>query len=155
MTLYRKKPDLGAAGCTAWLFLFSAAVATIVSFFLEGSGGLKIYLYIASIPVLILVIVGVAKYISHRKEGIMMLSISEEGIHYYTHPSPVHWKKISNIEIVDQRLSVSIKSSPSLNFTLNLYDTDLQNRSDSFYQLLSSYYARRIYRYDAAPSFGC
>lgn len=155
ITLYRKKPDFGAAGCTAWLFLFSITVGIIVSLFSEDPGAVKLFFYMAAITVLILVITGVMKYISNRKNGVMMLSISKEGIHYYGHSSLVNWEKISNIKIINQQLSVTTGSSPAPDFTLNLYDTDLQDRSDILFQLLSNYYSRKIYIYDSMPSFGC
>ena len=156
MILYKRAWDSGNCSCTAALFLFSFIVMVIISFFSEDKWALSISLYASAILTFILVTVRVVGYWAQREEKTVLLTVSEEGIHYYEHTALIQWKVITDIQIVDHKLSVSAGGKRALDFTLNLLDTNLQERFDDFCQLLNRYYyPKTVYIYESSVSCGC
>ena len=156
MTLYKKAWDPGNCSCMAGLFLFSFIIMVIVSCFSEGKEALSISLYATAILTFLLVTVRAIGYLAKREEKTVLLRVCEEGLHYYEHTALIHWKDITDIQIIDRKLSVSVGTSPALDFTLNLLDSDLQETFDDFCQLLNRYYyPRTIYLYESSFSCGC
>jgi hypothetical protein len=128
----------------------------VVSFFLEEKGALSISLYASAILTFILITVRVVGYWAKREENTVLLRVCEQGIHYYKHTALIQWKVITDIQIVNRELSVSVSASPELDFTLNLLDTDLQETFDDFCQLLNRYYyPKTVYIYESSVSCGC
>ncbi|MCS4301676.1 hypothetical protein [Chryseobacterium sp. BIGb0232] len=86
-----------------------------------------------------------------------VLSISEMGINYYTESKKTEWKDISEIQIIDAVLSVTVDLNPEKDFKLNLSKTDLQKQmtQDSFEKLLEYHYKKDVYIYNAPSSCGC
>jgi hypothetical protein len=156
MILYRKVRDYGSCSCMASLFLVTVLFMIIVSYFSEEKGALQISLYTAAALIFILVVIKLLAYAGEREEKSVLLSVSGEGLHYYGHTTLIQWKVITDIQIIDRQLSVSVGTSPALDFTLNLLDTDLLETFDDFCQLLDRYYApRKIYLYETLVSCGC
>lgn len=156
MILYKKAWDPGNCSCTAALFLFSFIVMVIISFFSEDKRNLSISLYASAILTFILVTVRVVGYWAQREEKTVLLMVCEEGLHYYDHAALIQWKVITDIQIVNRELSVSVGPLPALDFTLNLLDTNLQERFDDFCQLLNRYYyPKTVYIYESSVSCGC
>ncbi|QNR82741.1 hypothetical protein H9N25_12090 [Pedobacter riviphilus] len=128
----------------------------IISFFSEDKRNLSISLYASAILTFILVTVRVVGYWAQREEKTVLLMVCEEGLHYYEHAALIQWKVITDIQIVNRELSVSFGPSPALDFTLNLLDTNLQERFDDFCQLLNRYYyPKTVYIYESSVSCGC
>ncbi|NII83532.1 hypothetical protein [Pedobacter sp. SG908] len=128
----------------------------IISFFSEDKRNLSISLYASAILTFILVTVRVVGYWAQREEKTVLLMVCEEGLHYYDHAALIQWKVITDIQIVNRELSVSVGPLPALDFTLNLLDTNLQERFDDFCQLLNRYYyPKTVYIYESSVSCGC
>jgi len=156
MILYKKAWDPGTCSCMASLFLVSFIFMVVVSFFSEEKGALSISLYASAVLTFMLVTVRVVGYWAKREENTVLLTVCEEGIHYYEHTALIQWKVITDIQIVDRKLSVSVDATPALDFTLNLLDTDLQETFDDFCQLLNRYYyPKTVYIYESSVSCGC
>lgn len=156
MILYKKAWDSGNCSCTAALFLFSFIVMVIISFFSEDKWTLSISLYASAILTFILVTVRVVGYWAQREEKTVLLKVCEEGLYYYEHVALIQWKVITDIQIVDHKLSISAGGTRGLDFTLNLLDTNLQERFDDFCQLLNRYYyPKTVYIYETSVSCGC
>lgn len=154
--LYKKAWDPGNCSCMVSLFLVSFIVMVIISFFSEDKWTLSISLYASAILTFILVTVRVVGYWAQREEKTVLLTVCEEGIHYHEHTALIQWKVITDIQIVNRELSVSVGASPVLDFTLNLLDTDLQETFDDFCQLLNRYYyPKTVYIYESSVSCGC
>ncbi|MGY0038116.1 hypothetical protein [Pedobacter sp. NJ-S-72] len=95
-------------------------------------------------------------YAAEHEAKIMLLTVNGEGLRYHAHTTLIQWKVITDIQIIDRQLSVSVGGSPALDFTLNLLDTDLQETFDDFCELLNRYYSpRKIYLYETLVSCGC
>ncbi|MDQ0965072.1 hypothetical protein QFZ20_000475 [Flavobacterium sp. W4I14] len=156
MILYKRAWDSGNCSCTAALFLFSFIVMVIISFFSEDKWALSISLYASAILTFILVTVRVVGYWAQREEKTVLLKVCGEGLYYYEHDALIQWKVITDIQIVDHKLSVSAGGKRALDFTLNLLDTNLQERFDDFCQLLNRYYyPKTVYIYESSVSCGC
>jgi hypothetical protein len=156
MILHKKAWDPGTCSCMASLFLVSFIFMVVVSFFLEEKGALSISLYASAILTFILITVRVVGYWAKREENTVLLRVCEQGIYYYKHTALIQWKVITDIQIVNRELSVSVSASPELDFTLNLLDTDLQETFDDFCQLLNRYYyPKTVYIYESSVSCGC
>jgi hypothetical protein len=156
MILYRKARDYGNCSCMASLLLFTLLVMIIISYFSEEKGALYISLYAAAGLTFILVMIKVIAYAAAREAKTVLLTVSGEGLHYYEHTTLIQWKDITDIQIINRQLSVSVGQFPALDFTLNLLDTDLLETFDDFCELLNHYYSpRSIYTYESFSSCGC
>lgn len=156
MILYRKGRDYGNCSCMASLFLFTLIIMIIVSYFSVEKVALYFSLYAAAALTFILVIIKIIAYAAVREAKTVLLTVGAEGLHYHTHTTLIPWKAITDIQIVNHQLSVSVGGSPALDFTLNLLDTDVLETFDDFCELLNRYYApRKIYLYETLVSCGC
>ncbi|MGE8431940.1 hypothetical protein [Chryseobacterium joostei] len=106
----------------------------------------------------------VVKYFLHlihkqRKRPVIypVLSISREGINYYTESKETDWGSISEIQIIDSVLSVTVDLNPKKDFKLSLSKTDLhtQMTQESFEKLLKYHYKKEFYIYNTPSSCGC
>ena len=156
IVLYKKVRDYGGCSCMATLLLFTFFVMIIVSYFSDEKGALHISLYAAGVLLLALLGVKLIAYKSKHEAKTMRLKVSEEGLHYYEHLTFIEWRAITDIQIINRELSVSVGTSPALDFKLNLLDTDLEHTYDDFCQLLNKYYyPKSIYTYETWSSCGC
>ncbi|MCW1960853.1 hypothetical protein [Chryseobacterium viscerum] len=94
-----------------------------------------------------------------RKRPVIypVLNISKEGIAYYPENKKAIWVDISEIQIIDSILSVTVDFDSGKDFKLNLFNTDLQKqmKQDDFEKLLEYYYKKEIYIYHTPSSCGC
>ncbi|MFP3835094.1 hypothetical protein [Chryseobacterium sp. SIMBA_028] len=94
-----------------------------------------------------------------RKRPVIysVLSISKEGINYYTESKEINWESISEIQIIDAVLSVTVDLNPKKDFKLNLSKTDLQKQMTlgRFEKLLKYHYKKEVYIYNTPSSCGC
>lgn len=106
----------------------------------------------------------VVKYFLHlinkqRKRPVIypVLSISREGINYYTERKETDWGSISEIQIIDSILSVTVDLNPEKDFKLNLSKTNLhkQMTQEIFEKLLKYHYKKEVYIYNTPSSCGC
>jgi len=156
MILYRKGRDYGNCSCMVSLLLFTFLMMIIISYFSDEKGALQISLYTSAGLIFILVMIKVIAYAAERGAKIVLLTVGAEGLRYYEHTTLIPWKVITDIQIVNHQLSVSVGGSPALDFTLNLLDTDVLETFDDFCELLNRYYApRKIYLYETLVSCGC
>ncbi len=156
MVLYEKGRDYGGCSCMASLFLFTFFIMIIISYFSEDQEFLRIGLWGTAILLFILLAINLLAYKAEHGVKTMLLTVSAEGIHYYEHTTFIQWSAVTDIQIINHELSVSVGKSPSLDFKLNLLDTDLRETFDDFCQLLNRYYyPKSIYIYETAVSCGC
>lgn len=106
----------------------------------------------------------VVKYFLHlihkqRKRPVIypVLSISIEGINYYTESKETDWGSISEIQIIDSVLSVTVDLNPKKDFKLDLSKTNLhkQMKQEVFEKLLKYHYKKEVYIYNTPSSCGC
>ncbi|MFP3835095.1 hypothetical protein [Chryseobacterium sp. SIMBA_028] len=85
------------------------------------------------------------------------LSISSKGIVNYRAKKQLNWEEISEIQIIDSILSVTVDPHPEKDFQLNLSDTDIysQMTREDFEKLLRNHYKKEIHTYYTPPSCGC
>lgn len=86
-----------------------------------------------------------------------VLNISKEGMTYYPENKEIKWGNISEIQIVDSELSVTVDFNSNEDLKLNLFNTDFQKQmtQDSFEKLLKYHYKKEIYIYNTPSSCGC
>ncbi|MBP2617998.1 hypothetical protein [Chryseobacterium jejuense] len=86
-----------------------------------------------------------------------VLNISREGMNYYPENKEIEWENISEIQIIDSVLSVTVDFNPKKDFKLNLSTTDLQKQmtQDRFEKLLKYHYKKEVYIYNTPSSCGC
>ncbi len=156
MVLHQKTHDYGGYSCMASLLLFTFFVMIIISYFSDEKGALHIALYAVGVLLLVLLGIRLIAYKSKHEAKNMRLKVSEEGLQYYKHLTLIEWRSITDIQIINRELSVSVGTSPALDFKLNLLDTDLEYDFDDFCQLLNKYYyPKSIYTYETWSSCGC
>jgi hypothetical protein len=85
----------------------------------------------------------------------MVLSVTQEGLHYFQHATPISWDEISEIEIIDKKFALTVKGMPALDFSLNLSETTFEYRVDELAELLRSYFTGKIYIHETLVSCGC
>ncbi len=75
-----------------------------------------------------------------------VLNISKEGITYYPENRKAEWGSISEIQIIDSILSVTVDFDSKKDFKLNLFNTDLQKqmKQEDFEKLLEYYYKKKF-----------
>ncbi|CAD0220931.1 conserved protein of unknown function [Chryseobacterium sp. JV274] len=85
------------------------------------------------------------------------LTISKEGITYYPENKKSEWGNISEIQIIDSILAVTVDFDSGKDFKLNLFKTDLQKqmKQEDFEKLLEYHYKKEIYTYITPSSCGC
>ncbi len=91
--------------------LISIVVLLFISFFLY-----------ASVKILISCI---AERMKPVEESVKILTISSKGIFNHRTERQLIWKEISEIQIIDSILSVTVDPHPKKDFQLNLSDTDV------------------------------
>ena len=161
MILYRKRWDPGNCSCMTVLLLVTFLFMMVISYFSDEKGALEISFYSTVVLILILLAIRGLGHISKQNSQMILLTVSEEGLRYYAHPALIPWKTITDIQIINHELSVSVGASPVSDFTLNLMDTDLMDRYlketfDDFCQLINRYYyPKTIYIYETSVSCGC
>lgn len=86
-----------------------------------------------------------------------VLNISKEGMDYYPENKEIKWGNISEIQIIDSELSVTVDFNSNEDFKLNLLNTDLQKQmtQDCFEKLLKHHYKKEVYIYNTPSSCGC
>lgn len=91
------------------------------------------------------------------EEPVRKLSISSKGIFNYKAKKQLIWEEISEIQIIDSVLSVTVDPDSEKDFQLNLSDTDIykQMTREDFENLLRKYYKKEIHTYYTPPSCGC
>ncbi len=155
LTIYKKDHDYGNASCLVSLFIFTCIIMMIVAYFLPEPPVLKIFLYLTPGLFVLFMIIKAAEFYANKKEKVKVLSITQEGLHYYQHTTPLRWDEISEIEIIDKKLSVTVKGKPAADFSLNLGQTTNEYKVDELAKLLGSYFSGKIYVYEKAESCGC
>ena len=155
ITIYRKDHDYGSATCLVSLFISTCIVMLIVAFFMPEPPVLKAFLYITPASIVLLVIIKAAVFYANKGEKVKMLSVSPQGLHYFQHLTPLRWDEISEIEIVDKKLAVTVKGKSTLDFSLNLDKTTFQYGVNELVELLGSYIKGKIYVHETSVSCGC
>ena len=92
-----------------------------------------------------------------EEKAVEILSINKTGIFNHKKKQQLIWDEISEIQIIDAVISVTVDLYPEKDFQLNLGDTDVytdMNRDD-FAKLLQCHYKKEIYTYNSPPSCGC
>ncbi|MGN7705951.1 hypothetical protein [Chryseobacterium sp. 22543] len=92
-----------------------------------------------------------------EEKAVEILSITKTGIFNHKKKQQLIWNEISEIQIIDAVISVTVDLYPEKDFQLNLGDTDVytdMNRDD-FAKLLQCHYKKEIYTYNSPPSCGC
>lgn len=115
--------------------------------------GVSVFLY-ASVKILISCI---AERMKPVEEPVKRLTISSKGIFNHRTERQLIWEEISEIQVTDSILSVTVDPHPEKDFQLNLSDTDVykqMTRAD-FENLLKQHYKKEIYNYYTPPSCGC
>ncbi|MGE8553779.1 MAG: hypothetical protein ACN6OB_07570 [Chryseobacterium jejuense] len=115
--------------------------------------GVSGFLY-ASVKILISCI---AERMKPVEEPVKRLTISSKGIFNHRTERQLIWEEISEIQVIDSMLSVTVDPHPEKDFQLNLSDTDVykqMTRAD-FENLLKQHYKKEIYTYYTPPSCGC
>lgn len=115
--------------------------------------GVSVFLY-ASVKILISCI---AEWMKPDEEPVKRLSITSIGIFNYKVERQLFWEEISEIQVIDSILSVTVDPYPEKDFQLNLSDTDVykQMTREDFENLLKHHYKKEIYTYYTPPSCGC
>ncbi|BAP33070.1 uncharacterized protein CHSO_4033 [Chryseobacterium sp. StRB126] len=111
------------------------------------------FLY-ASVKILISCI---AERMKPVAKPVKRLSISSKGMFNHRTERQLIWEEISEIQIIDSMLSVTVDPHPEKDFQLNLSDTDVykQMTREDFENLLKHHYKKEIYTYYTPPSCGC
>ncbi|UFH31299.1 hypothetical protein LNP04_15185 [Chryseobacterium sp. C-71] len=87
-----------------------------------------------------------------------LLSITENGLYYHLKNVQIQWDQISEIQIIDNVISVTVDSDPEKDFKLKLNITDfytLRMTVDELVKIINCYYKKDIYTYTSSPSCGC
>lgn len=92
-----------------------------------------------------------------EEEAVEILSITKTGIFNHKTKKQLIWNEISEIQIIDAVLSVTVDMHPEKDFQLHLADTDVYTdmTRDDLAKLLQGHYKKEIYTYNAPPSCGC
>lgn len=155
ITIYRKDHDYGNASCLVSLFVLTCIIMMIVAYFLPEPPVLKVFLYLTPGLIVLLVIIKAAEFYANKGEKVKVLSITQEGLHYFQHVTPLSWNEISEIEIIDKKLAVTVKGKPVSDFSVNLDQTTFEYRVNEFAELLGSYFTGKIYVHETSVSCGC
>lgn len=155
ITIYRKDHDYGNASCLVSIFIFTCIVMMIVAFFMPEPPVLKAFLYITPASIILLLIIKAAERYANKGEKIKMLSITQQGLHYFEHVTPLRWDEISEIEIIDKKLAVTVKGRSTLDFSMDLDKTTFQYSVSELAKLLGSYFTGKIYVHETSVSCGC
>ncbi|TZF99800.1 hypothetical protein FW781_07685 (plasmid) [Chryseobacterium panacisoli] len=94
---------------------------------------------------------------TQEEEAVEILSITKTGIFNHKKKQQLMWDEISEIQIIDAVISVTVDLYPEKDFQLHLADTDVyteMNRED-FEKLLQYHYKKDIYIHNTPPSCGC
>lgn len=155
IVLYRRVRNYVGCSVMAAIGLLSVFILMIISYVAEEEEVVHQLFYYVAVLIFTLLAIQVLAYRSKQGAETILLTVSEEGLHYYEHARFIQWGSITDIQIIDERLSVSVDSSPTLDFKLNLLDTDLKGASTDLCQLLNLYYyPKRIYIHETFPT-GC
>jgi len=155
LTIYRRDKDYGNASCLVTLLIFTFIIMMIAAYFLPDLAMLKTFLYLTVGLIVLLVLLKVTEFQSNKGEKVMILSVTQEGLHYFQHAAPISWDEISEIEIIDKKFAVTVKGKPVLDFSLNLSETTLEYKVDELAELLRSYFTGKIYVHETSVSCGC
>lgn len=92
-----------------------------------------------------------------EEEAVEILSITKTGIFNHKKKQQLIWNEISEIQIIDAVISVTVDLYPDKDFQLHLADTDVYTdmTRDDFAKLLQGHYEKEIYTYNSPPSCGC
>lgn len=155
ITIYKKDHDYGNASCLVSLFILTCIVMMIVAYFLPEPPVLRIFLYLTPGLIVLLVIIKAAEFYANKGEKVKALSITQEGLHYFQHITPLRWDVISEIEIIDKKLAVTVKGKPAFDFSLNLIQTTFEYKVDELVEMLGSCFTGKIYVHETSVSCGC
>ncbi|MGN7720405.1 hypothetical protein [Chitinophaga sp. 22620] len=155
ITIYQKDHDYGNASCLVSLFIFTCIVMMITAYFIPEPPVLKVFLYLTPGLIVLLVIIKAAEFYANKGENVKVLSVTREGMHYFQHAAPLSWDEISEIEIIDKKLAVTVKGKPSSDFSVNLTQTTFEYNVNVLVELLGSYFTGKIYVYETSVSCGC
>lgn len=124
-------------------FLISVIVLVLISVFFYGS--VKI------------LITCITEQRTPEEEAVEILSITQTGIFNHKTKQQLIWDEISEIQIVDAVLSVTVDLYPEKDFQLHLGDTDVDTdmTRDDFAKLIQGHYKKEIYTYNSPLSCGC
>ncbi|SDJ36261.1 hypothetical protein [Chryseobacterium jejuense] len=169
ITLYKSQPEragystitiftissvaLLAAFCAVVFLLFTNQNFFYILISILVLLGVSVFLY-ASVKILISCI---AERMKPVEEPVKKLTISSKGIFNHRTERQLIWEEISEIQVIDSMLSVTVDPHPEKDFQLNLSDTDVykqMTRAD-FENLLKHHYKKEIYTYYTPPSCGC
>jgi len=169
ITLYKsrqRKPGY----VTIIFFMFTslallAALCALIYLLLTSSDSFK---FLISIIVLVLIsalFYGSVKILirciteqrTPEEEAVEILSITQTGIFNHKAKQQLIWDEISEIQIVDAVISVTVDLYPEKDFQLHLGDTDVYTdmTRDDFAKLLQGHYKKEIYTYNSPLSCGC
>lgn len=92
-----------------------------------------------------------------EEEAVKILSINKTGIFNHKAKQQLLWDEISEIQIIDAVISVTVDLYPEKDFQLYLGDTDVYTdmTRDDFVKLLQCHYKKEIYTYNSPVSCGC
>ncbi|MGU3376294.1 hypothetical protein [Chryseobacterium sp. M5A1_1a] len=123
--------------------LISIIIIVLISIFLRAS---------------VKILIGcIAERMKPDEEPVKRLSITSKGVFNHRTKKQLIWEEISEIQIVDAILSVTVDPHPEKDFQLNLSDTDIyrQMSREDFEKILKNHYKKEIYTYYTPPSCGC
>jgi hypothetical protein len=155
IVLYRRVRNYVGCSVMVGLCLLTVFIMMILFYIAEEKEMVHQLFYCVAAIIFTLLAIQVIAYRSKQGAETILLTVSEEGLHYYEHGTFIQWSAITEIQIIDERLSVSVNTSPALGFKLNLLDTDLKGASSDLCQLLNQYfYPKRIHIHETFPT-GC
>lgn len=146
-------------GCAIFFLIGISIIFTDITFVLSMPEYFNINLNLFIILIIIIfgwIINENRIYRVQNKKSI--LSVSEKGIFEFKKSNLICWEEISEIQIIDYVLSVTVDSEPEKDFKLPLRATDFYEQQmtiDDFVKLINCYYNKNIYTYNSPPSCGC
>ncbi|WP_126652015.1 hypothetical protein [Chryseobacterium aureum] len=92
-----------------------------------------------------------------EEDVVEILSITKTGIFNHKTKQQLIWDEISEIQIIDGVISVTVDFYPEKDFQLHLGDTDVYTdmTREDFAKLLQDHYKKEIYTYNSPSSCGC
>lgn len=144
------------AGCAVYFFIGISVIFSNIIFILKLNANHSLNLFIILMVLIFGWVINENRvYKTQNRKSILF--VSEQGIFEFRKSNLIDWAEISEIQIIDRVLSVTVDNFPKKDFKVNLSKTDLNKKMkyEEFEDLLRNYYKKDIYTYTSPPSCGC